>query len=38
MQYDYTLYFNVQGFCNYSLNFFAQDIPVRCTFDHFYHK
>jgi hypothetical protein len=36
MQYNHTLHFNVQGFCNYFLNFFAQDIPVRCTFGCFF--
>jgi hypothetical protein len=28
IQYNHTLHFNVQGFCNYFINFFAQDIPV----------
>ena len=36
MQYNHTLHFNVQGFCYYFLNFFAQDIPVRCTFGCFW--
>jgi hypothetical protein len=31
MQYNETLHFDLQGFCNYSLNLFVQDIPVRCT-------
>jgi hypothetical protein len=32
MKYNHILHFNVQGFCNYSLCFFAYDITVRCTF------
>jgi hypothetical protein len=32
MKYNHNLHLYVQGFCNYFLNFFAQDIPVRCTY------
>ena len=36
MQHNHTVHFNMQDSYNYSLNFFAQDIPMRCTFGCFF--